>query len=129
MSTKMSRRQFLAASAAALGTGAVGMPRLAGAQGKSIVVVSFGGTYQDAQRKCYYAPFAAASGVKVLEDTIPTTAKIKAMVDSKNVQWDVVELTSAVGLARRDEADRPGNDRARDELIETQRLHLGRVEG
>jgi putative spermidine/putrescine transport system substrate-binding protein len=98
MKRKMDRRQFMAAAAA--GSAALGFPGIAASQrSKEIVVVSFGGTYQEAQRKCYYAPYSAASGVKVIEDTIPTAAKIKAMVDSKNVSWDVVEITSAVGLA------------------------------
>lgn len=100
MKLSMNRRKFLAASAAAAGSVSLGFPGIARSQrGKSIVVVSFGGTYQAAQRKCFYEPFSAASGVKVIEDTIPTAAKIKAMVDSKNVSWDVVEITSAVGLS------------------------------
>ena len=87
----MDRRGFLKASAgAAVGVATVGLPGAARAQrGKSIVVVSFGGTYQDAQRKAYYEPFEAATGIKVVEDTIATAAKLKAMVDSKNVTWDV----------------------------------------
>lgn len=86
------RRTFLGVTA---GAAVVGFPGIARAQrGKSIVVVSFGGTYQDAQRKCYYEPFEAATGIKVVEDTIATPAKIKAMVDSKNVSWDVVEIPS-----------------------------------
>jgi putative spermidine/putrescine transport system substrate-binding protein len=90
--TVMGRRQFLAASA---GAAVLGVPALARSQrGKSIVVVSFGGTYQDAQRKCYYEPFEAATGIKVVEDTIATAAKIKAMVDAKTVTWDVCELPS-----------------------------------
>jgi putative spermidine/putrescine transport system substrate-binding protein len=94
------RRNFIAASAAVAGSAALGFPGIAASQrGKNIVVVSFGGAYQEAQRKAYYEPFAAATGIKVSEDTIPTPAKIKAMVDAKNVSWDVVEITSAVGLA------------------------------
>ena len=90
------RRGFLVVSAGAVaGTALLGTPRPARAQrGKSIVVVSFGGTYQDAQRKCYYEPFEAATGIKVVEDTIATAGKVKAMVDSKNVTWDVCEMPS-----------------------------------
>ena len=93
----MDRRGFLKTSAgAAVAAATVGLPGAARAQrGKSIVVVSFGGTYQDAQRKAYYEPFEAATGIKVVEDTIATAAKLKAMVDSKNVTWDVCEFASA----------------------------------
>lgn len=100
MKAKNDRRTFLAASAAVAGGAVLGFPGIARSQrGKNIVVVSFGGTYQGAQRKCYYEPFAAATGIRVSEDTIPTPAKIKAMVDARNVSWDVVEITSAVGLS------------------------------
>jgi putative spermidine/putrescine transport system substrate-binding protein len=94
------RREFLKASASlTVAAAALGMPATVRAQrGKSIVVVSFGGTYQEAQRKTYYEPFEAATGIKVVEDTIPTAAKIKAMVDSQNVTWDVCEFASANAL-------------------------------
>jgi putative spermidine/putrescine transport system substrate-binding protein len=97
---RIDRRQFLKGSARlAVGTAALGVPAIARAQrGKSIVVVSFGGTYQEAQRKSYYQPFEAATGIKVVEDTIPTAAKIKAMVDSRNVTWDVCEVASTNAL-------------------------------
>jgi len=91
----LSRREFLSVSAVATVGAALGAPAVVRAQrGKSLVVVSFGGTYQDAQRKCYYAPFEAATGIKIVEDTIATPGKIKAMVDSKNVTWDVCEVPS-----------------------------------
>jgi putative spermidine/putrescine transport system substrate-binding protein len=96
----ISRRGFLKASAGAVtGAATLGLPGAVRAQrGKSIVVVSFGGTYQEAQRKAYYEPFEAATGIKVVEDTIPTAAKVKAMVQSKNVTWDVCEFASANAL-------------------------------
>ena len=90
------RRAFLGLTAGtAAGAAVLGFPGTARSQrGKTIVVVSFGGTYQDAARKCYYEPFEAATGIKVVEDTIATAAKVKAMVESKNVSWDVVEMPS-----------------------------------
>ncbi len=98
----ISRREFLkSVSAAGCGSTLLG-PKATLAQSKGdrrIVVVSFGGAYQAAQRKAYYQPFEAATGIKVVEDTLPTPAKLKAMVDTKNVTWDVVEVASSTAFA------------------------------
>jgi putative spermidine/putrescine transport system substrate-binding protein len=55
-----------------------------------LVFVSWGGSYQDAIRKAWIEPFTRETGVKVIEDTNPEIAKIKAMVDTKTVSWDVI---------------------------------------
>lgn len=95
----LSRREFLRVGAgAAVGAGVLGFPNVVLPQkkgGRQLVVASFGGSYQAGQRKAYYQPFEAATGIKVVEDTLPTPAKIRAMVDSKNVTWDVAEAASS----------------------------------
>lgn len=58
-------------------------------------VVGYGGTAQDAQRKAYFAPFEAMSGIKVRDIPGADINKVKAMVDTKNVEWDVVQLSQA----------------------------------
>jgi putative spermidine/putrescine transport system substrate-binding protein len=55
-------------------------------------VVSYGGAFQDAQRKAYFEPFEKLSGIKVIDSEGPDTAKVKAMVDTKNVEWDIGEF-------------------------------------
>lgn len=60
-----------------------------------VVVVSWGGTFQDAQREAYFKPFEELSGIKVVEAEGPSTAQVQAMVDSGNVEWDVVEVDRA----------------------------------
>jgi putative spermidine/putrescine transport system substrate-binding protein len=60
---------------------------------QQIVVTSWGSAYQDAQRKAYFEPFTKATGIKVVEATGPDAAKIKAMVASGNVEWDVVDVS------------------------------------
>ncbi len=52
---------------------------------------SFGGALQDAQRKAYLKPFEELSGIKVIESEGPDAAKVKAMVDTGNIEWDVYE--------------------------------------
>ncbi len=95
----IARRQFLKATA--LGLGMAGLESLsptllrnrstasAAAKGE-VVVVSWGGSYQDAQRQALFQPFEEATGIKVIDTSQPDAAKIKAMVDSGNVEWDVV---------------------------------------
>jgi len=60
---------------------------------RELTVVSWGGDYQKAQRKAYFEPFQKATGIKLLEEEYNgEMAKIKAMVETKNVTWDVVQV-------------------------------------
>jgi len=60
------------------------------AHAEELVFASWGGAYQEAIRKAWITPFSEQTGITVLEDTSPETAKIKAMVDTDTVVWDVV---------------------------------------
>ena len=71
------------------------MSLLAGAAHADVTVISFGGTNQKAQAKAFYEPYAKATGSKVVPGEYNgEQAKIKAMVEAKNVSWDVVEVES-----------------------------------
>lgn len=60
-----------------------------------VTVISFGGSNQKAQAKAYYEPFVKTTGVKLIPGEYNgEQAKIKAMVEAKNVSWDVVEVES-----------------------------------
>ena len=61
----------------------------------TVRVCSFGGAFQDAQRQAYFKPFEQLSGIKVIESEGPDTAKIKAMVDTKNIEYDIAEEDGA----------------------------------
>ncbi|KAB8313703.1 ABC transporter substrate-binding protein [Erwinia endophytica] len=56
---------------------------------------SWGGAYQDGIRAAWIKPFTQETGIQVVEDTNPLIARIKAMVDTHNVQWDVVTAGGA----------------------------------
>src|SRR5262245_14504185 len=59
-----------------------------------VTVMSFGGANQKAQAKASYEP-AAKAGIKATpREYNGEQAKIKAMVEAKNVTWDVVEVES-----------------------------------
>jgi len=58
-------------------------------------VVNFGGANGNAQKKAYYEPFEKQTGSKLVTvEYNGEQAKVKAMVEAKNVTWDVVEVES-----------------------------------
>lgn len=66
---------------------------------RSLTVCSFGGSFQESQRKAFFAPFEAATGIKVEEANYDgDLAKLKAMVLSGKVTWDVVDVELATML-------------------------------
>jgi putative spermidine/putrescine transport system substrate-binding protein len=65
------------------------------ANAAEVVIASYGGSFQDAQTKAFFNPYAEASGVKVTGTTGSGYAKVKAMVESGNVTWDVVSAESS----------------------------------
>jgi putative spermidine/putrescine transport system substrate-binding protein len=70
---------------------ALALPALAQTQ---ITVVNFGGANANAQKKAFYEPIEK-NGVKVVPvEYNGEQAKIKAMVETKKVTWDVVEVES-----------------------------------
>ena len=64
-----------------------------------LTIVSWGGAYQESQRKAFFEPFNAA-GNKVTEaEYNGEIAKIRAMVEAKAVTWDVVDVDTQTALA------------------------------
>lgn len=60
-----------------------------------LTVVNFGGANGAAQKKAYVEPFEKTGATKVISvEYNGEQAKIKAMVESKKVVWDVVEVES-----------------------------------
>lgn len=60
-----------------------------------IVVVSWGGDYQAAQQKAMFEPFKKDTNIQLVEDSPVNLGKLKSMVQSGNVQWDVVDVLGA----------------------------------
>ncbi|MFB6452914.1 ABC transporter substrate-binding protein [Bradyrhizobium tunisiense] len=92
-SSRPTRRQTLMGIGAAAGGAAfaIGAPSILRAQESALVVVSGGGTYEQAIRKAVIDPFQRETGTKVTYVSPADEAKLKAQVDSNNVQWDLVE--------------------------------------
>jgi len=75
-------------------------PSIVRAQDKGQVVISsWGGAFMDAQRAAFFEPFTAATGIKVVETTTPEFGKIRAMVESGNTEWDIVNIVPSDYLA------------------------------
>ena len=60
----------------------------------TLTVVNFGGANGAAQKKAYFEPFEKTGAKVVQVEYNGEQAKIKAMVETKNVTWDVVEVES-----------------------------------
>ena len=61
-----------------------------------ITVVNFGGSSGEAQKKAFFEPYEKATGNKVVGVAYNAeVGKIKAMVEAKNVTWDVVQAEAA----------------------------------
>ncbi|EHL99934.1 Tat pathway signal sequence domain protein [Acetobacteraceae bacterium AT-5844] len=69
-------------------------------KGSGVVrVCSYGGALQEAQRRAYFKPFEELTGIKVIEAEGPDIAKVKAMVDTGNIEYDVTEQEGASVLS------------------------------
>ncbi|MEW9586471.1 ABC transporter substrate-binding protein [Paraburkholderia sp. DGU8] len=65
------------------------------ASAAELTVVNFGGAWGQVQKPSFYEPFEKATGNKItVVEYNGETAKVKAMVEAKAVNWDVVELES-----------------------------------
>jgi putative spermidine/putrescine transport system substrate-binding protein len=64
-----------------------------------IVVSSWGGSRTTAMRDVMWTPFEKATGIRVRDDGPPEAAKVKAMVDSGNITWDILDTDIPAILA------------------------------
>jgi putative spermidine/putrescine transport system substrate-binding protein len=79
----------------ALGAGAaLGAPfvHTASAQTRTVYVNSYGGVWETSWKKAFFDPFTAQTKIQV--KTVPgvSFAKLKAQVQTRNFDWDVVNL-------------------------------------
>lgn len=68
---------------------------------RELVVCSYGGAFQEAQRKAFFEPFEKETGIKIKEaQWSGEYAKLKAMVDAGQPTWDLVTAAEASIIAR-----------------------------
>jgi putative spermidine/putrescine transport system substrate-binding protein len=87
----MEKRTFLK-GATSLGFGTMALGNFAWASGRPLTFVSWGGALSDMETQAFVEPFGAQNGVEVISTSPTKYAKIKAMVQSGNVEWDVVTV-------------------------------------
>jgi putative spermidine/putrescine transport system substrate-binding protein len=68
------------------------------AEGTTLTLASYGGAYQEAQRKGWMEPYSALTGVTFQESEESSNATIKAQVEAGQVTWDVVDVGNDFGL-------------------------------
>ena len=88
-----------------LGSALLGLAALAlsPAHADDMVFTSWGGTTQDAQGKAWGQPFTEQTGINVVMDGPTDYGKLKAMVESGNVTWDVVDVEHDFALKAAEE--------------------------
>jgi putative spermidine/putrescine transport system substrate-binding protein len=87
----MTCRFGLLAGVLAMGLAAGGVAE--GALARDLTVVSWGGTYQDAQRKVYFEPFTAETRIPLVEDSWNGgVGTLRAKVEGGANNWDVVQV-------------------------------------
>lgn len=87
----MHRRTFLRGSVA-VGALALGHGLPARAADRPMAFVSWGGALSDMETMAFVEPFSEMTGQEVISTSPTNYAKIKAMVESGNVEWDVVTV-------------------------------------
>ncbi|KAF0676103.1 extracellular solute-binding protein [Profundibacterium mesophilum] len=100
----MKLKTLLASTAAAtsLAGGAFAEAHMA----DSMTIVSWGGAYQESQRKAYAEPYMEANpGVEVIwdESSAEAVAKLRAMNESGSISWDVVDVVASDAIRLCDE--------------------------
>ena len=90
MIRRLSRRNTLALGAGAM----VAAPfvRNARAASKTVYVNSYGGVWETSWRKAFFDPFTAQTGIAVKAVPGVSFAKLKAEVQTRNYEWDVINL-------------------------------------
>ena len=68
------------------------------ADGLTLTFASYGGAYQEAQRKGWLEPYSALTGVTFQESEDSSNATIKAQVEAGQVTWDIVDVGNDFGL-------------------------------
>jgi putative spermidine/putrescine transport system substrate-binding protein len=69
-------------------------------EGQQLVFVNYGGATADAAKAAWIDPFQEEFGVKMTMDAPTDPAKVKAMVQSGQTTWDVIDIDPASGASQ-----------------------------
>jgi putative spermidine/putrescine transport system substrate-binding protein len=103
---RSTRRDILRAGAAAIAgvaTSSFALPALAQSKPAQLVVADGGGVLNEAYKKGYYDTFTAKTGIQIVNAAYTGIGKLKAMVEAKNIEIDVLNIDAGEGaLAAKD---------------------------
>src|ERR1700761_5074148 len=88
----ISRRAMLRGGAGVIGAPSLLRSAAALAEGKTLYVNSYGGVWETSWRKAFFDPFTAQTGIAVKAVPGVSFAKLKAEVQTRNYEWDVINL-------------------------------------
>lgn len=63
--------------------------------GRQLVAVNFGGAGGEAKRRAIYEPFTRETGIEVIPASGPDLAKLRSQVQSRDTEWDLVDLSDS----------------------------------
>jgi len=71
----------------------------------TMTIVSWGGAYSASQQGAYHEPYAANTGITIVNDESSgeAVAKLRAMNEAGNITWDLVDVEAADGIRLCDE--------------------------
>lgn len=93
----VSRRKFLAGAASAVAAPMIMRPARAAGRSNVVNLVTWGGTYQAGEVKTVLEPFTKETGIRVDIVGAPDLAKVKAQIETGNVEWDLIEIPGEWG--------------------------------
>ncbi|PRX35416.1 putative spermidine/putrescine transport system substrate-binding protein [Meinhardsimonia xiamenensis] len=100
------KRKILLATAAATAIGGAAFAASHGMMSNKLVLVSWGGAYQNSQVKAYAEPYKAMHPkVEIIwdESSAEAVAKLRAMNEAGNITWDVVDVVASDAIRLCDE--------------------------
>ena len=82
-----------------------GVYNIAAAAVDELVIVSWGGAYSTSQQKAYHEPYMKKTGINIVnDDSSPeAVAKLRAMNETGNISWDLVDVTAGSSIRLCDE--------------------------
>lgn len=89
----MKRRTFTALTATVAAFGLTATTALAG----DLTIVSWGGSYQDAQSKAIFQPVAEKMGISIKEESYGGISDVRLQVQAGAVTWDIIDTGSGGG--------------------------------
>ncbi|TPI56051.1 ABC transporter substrate-binding protein [Mesorhizobium sp. B3-1-3] len=101
MVNNLTRRKFLMSTAVTGSAAYLSLfsTRVLAQDSGTLVISSYGGSYEEAQQEALFNPYRTLNpGLKIVLDSPQSDAKLRAMVESGNVSWDLVIVGGHMGL-------------------------------